>query len=148
MKASLILSPRALLVAGAALGMGLTTGCGSDDGSSDMSNDVTGELSEWKVKVSSKGAAAGPVTFTITNKGTIEHEFLVVKTDIPVGEIPLVDDKFEEEADGIEVIDEIAEFPKGETQTLEVDLAPGNYQLVCNIKGHYGSGMHTGFVVE
>lgn len=125
-------------------------GCGKDesDANRGMKNDVEGSVAEWAVEVNAEGAMAGEVTFTIANRGTIDHEFLVVKTDIPVGEIPLVDDRFEEDAEGIEVIDEIPEFPKGETKTLTLDLEPGNYQLVCNIAGHYAAGMHTGFVVQ
>jgi hypothetical protein len=125
-------------------------GCAADE--SDMArgikNDVTGSVQEWSVEVDADGSMAGEVTFTITNNGTIEHEFLVVKTDIPAGEIPLIEERFEEDAEGIDVIDEIPEFPKGETQTLTVDLVSGNYQLLCNIAGHYQAGMYTSFVVE
>lgn len=126
------------------------SGCGPDGEAAreGLSNTVTGSLKEWEVDVDAGGAMAGPVTFTITNNGTIEHEFLVVKTDLPDGEIPVVDDKFSEEGEGIEVIDEIEGFGKGETGTLTVDLQPGNYQLVCNITSHYAAGMHTTFVVK
>ena len=125
-------------------------GCAADESDSGrgIKNDVSGSVTEWSVEVDAEGAVAGEVTFSITNRGTIDHEFLVVKTDIPVGEIPLVDNRFEEDAEGIEVVDEIPEFPKGETETLTVELAPGNYQFVCNIAGHYAAGMHTGFVVQ
>lgn len=109
---------------------------------------VTGELKEWQVSVDADTAAAGQVTFEITNKGTIGHEFLVVKTDIADGEIPVDGDHFPEDAEGITVIDEIGEFPAGETQSLVLTLEPGAYQLVCNLPAHYGAGMHTSFIVE
>ena len=109
---------------------------------------VTGELKEWEVSVDADSAAAGQVTFEITNKGTIGHEFLVVKTDIADGEIPVDGDHFPEDAEGITVIDEIGEFPAGETQSLVLTLEPGSYQLVCNLPAHYGAGMHTSFIVE
>ncbi len=128
----------------------LGAGCAADESDSGrgIKNDVSGSVTEWSVDVDAEGAVAGEVSFSITNRGTIDHEFLVVKTDFPVGEIPLVDNRFEEDAEGIEVIDEIPEFPKGDTKTLTVELAPGNYQFVCNITGHYAAGMHTGFVVQ
>lgn len=109
---------------------------------------VTGELKEWEVSVDADSAAAGQVTFEIANKGTIGHEFLVVKTDIADGEIPVDGDHFPEDAEGITVIDEIGEFPAGETQSLVLTLEPGAYQLVCNLPAHYGAGMHTSFIVE
>ncbi len=111
------------------------------------SNDVSGSVQEWQVDVGSTVAHSGDVTFTIDNDGTIGHEFLIVKTDIPPGEIPIEGDHFPEDADGIEVIDEIGEFPVGTTETLTVTLGRGAYQLVCNLPEHYGNGMYIGFDV-
>ena len=127
-----------------------TAGCGADsnDGANATSNNITGTLHEWVVEVDATTAAAGDVTFTITNEGTIGHEFLVVKTDIAVGEIPLDGDHFAEPTDGIEVINEIGEFAKGTTEALTVNLTPGTYQLVCNLPDHYEAGMHISFKVE
>lgn len=124
-------------------------GCGSDsnDGANATSNNITGELNEWEVEVDATTAVAGDVTFTVTNEGTIGHEFLVVKTDIAVGEIPLDGDHFAEPTDGIEVINEIGEFAKGTTESLTVNLTPGTYQLVCNLPGHYEAGMSISFSV-
>lgn len=123
--------------------------CGGDanDSADATSNDIAGSVREWVVAVDATTAKAGDVTFTITNKGTIGHEFLVVKTDIENGKIPLGGDHFEEPSPGLEVIDEIHEFPAGETQKLTVTLEPGNYQLVCNLPAHYGAGMHFAFKV-
>jgi len=109
---------------------------------------VTGELTEWSVLVDASTVPAGEVTFTIANKGTMDHEFLVVKTDLPDGQIPVDGDRFSESLESITVIDEIAEYPAGTTESLTVTLDAGNYQLVCNISAHYGLGMHTPFIVE
>jgi uncharacterized cupredoxin-like copper-binding protein len=114
-----------------------------------LSNAVTGSVKEWEVDIDAAGAAAGDVTFTMTNNGSIQHEFLVVKTDIADGKIPLgADNRFSEEGEGLAVIDEIPEWNIKETKTLTVKLDPGNYQLLCNIEGHYANGMHTVFVVS
>ncbi len=123
--------------------------CGGDnnDSSDATNNDISGSVKEWVVAVNATTAKAGDVTFTISNKGTIGHEFLVVKTDIENGKIPLGGDHFEEPSAGLEVIDEIHEFPAGETKSLTVTLEPGNYQLVCNLPSHYGAGMHLSFKV-
>lgn len=123
--------------------------CGSDsnDSSDATSNDITGSVSEWVVSTDASTAKAGEVVFTITNDGTIGHEFLVVKTDIASGEIPLDGDHFAEPTDGIEVIDEIGEFAKGTTETLTLNLDAGTYQLVCNLPDHYSAGMHMEFTV-
>ena len=125
------------------------SGCGSDpsDAGGGTSNMVNGIVKEWEVEVDAGSANAGEVTFTVSNEGSIGHEFLVVKTDIEPGKIPLDGDHFPEPADGLEVIDEIGEYAAGSTETLTVTLAPGKYQLVCNLPGHYAAGMHAGFEV-
>src|SRR2546426_385548 len=38
---------------------------------------VTAKLSEWKVELSEAKIAAGPVSFTVTNAGSIPHAFEV-----------------------------------------------------------------------
>ena len=135
-----------IMVPAAALAL---AGCaGGTPTSTPSDGAISGEVKEWKVSVDADTVAAGQVTFEITNKGTIGHEFLVVKTDIAPGEIPVDGDHFPEDAEGITVIDEIGEFPAGETKSLVLTLEPGAYQLVCNLPAHYGAGMHTGFIVE
>ncbi len=130
----------------------LLNACGSDGDDSGSalgatSNDITGSVQEWEVNVDSAVARTGAVNFTITNSGTIGHEFLVVKTDIAPGEIPVDGNHFPEDASGIEVIDEIGEFKKGTTEPLTVTLEAGSYQLVCNLPSHYANGMFVGFEV-
>jgi len=118
------------------------------EGSATEGNFISGVVSEWKVSVTPNMATAGEVKFTIKNEGTIGHEFLVVKTDILDGQITLDGDHFSEPSPGLEVIDEIGEYPAGTTELLVLSLEAGNYQLVCNLPGHYAAGMHTSFVVS
>ena len=126
-------------------------GCGEDNndtaGGSDSDGAVTGVVTEWEVNVDQQKAPAGEVVFTVTNEGTIGHEFLVVKTDVADGDIELDGDHFSEENPSLLVIDEIGEYAKETTESLTVTLEPGNYQLVCNLPGHYENGMHTSFTV-
>ena len=127
---------------------GCTSDSSSDNGTTDRSTSVSGEVKEWTVSVDNATVPVGEVTFTVANAGTMDHEFLVVKTDLPDGEIPLEGDRFSENLESISVIDEIGEFAAGTTETLTVTLDAGTYQLVCNIPAHYQLGMHTPFVVE
>ena len=130
--------------------------CGADpssqpgiDTDDKESNKIVGQVSEWKVEVSASKAKAGEVIFAIANYGTIQHEFLVTKTSYEPGKIPLGENnRFDEELEGIEVIDEIPEWPVNEAKVLKVNLEPGTYELLCNIEGHYANGMHHTFIVE
>ena len=109
---------------------------------------ISGDLSEWKIAVDSSTVIAGDLTFRVRNSGTIDHEFVVVKTDIPAGAIPVQGGLFVEDQEGIDVIDEIPPFAKGGTEELAIALDAGLYQLVCNLPGHYQAGMHTTFIVK
>ena len=140
------------------MGVAALAGCGADpaDGpeadehrsSGEPRNSIAGSVGEWAVETTANRAYAGDVTFAITNFGTMKHEFLVVKTDFEPGKIPLTaESRFDEESDGLEVIDEIPEFEVKTTGLLTVKLEPGKYQLLCNIAGHYKAGMYRAFEV-
>ena len=115
-------------------------------------------LQEFEVVAQPDSVAAGKVTFRATNNGPEdEHEMVVIKTDLAADALPTKDDgSVDEDGDGIDAIDEIEEFPVGETKELDVDLDAGSYVLICNVvededgqtESHYQEGMRTAFTVE
>ena len=114
-----------------------------------VSNKITGSVEEWKVNVSAQSAEAGEVIFAIANYGSIQHEFLVTKTSYEAGMIPIgSNNRFDEEDEGLSVVDEIPEWAVNESKVLKVNLEAGTYELLCNIEGHYANGMHTSFRVS
>lgn len=145
----------------AALGLvimaGALTACGPDrnDGMGAVTgnikevpnNKISADVREYEIHATDQVAAAGDVTFTVTNYGTMQHEFLVIRTDYPVGQIPVEGEKFNEESAGVTNVGETGEFDPGLTKTVTVKLAKGRYQLVCNIPGHYKKGMSIPFEV-
>lgn len=148
--------PRLLAVAVLLVTPLVASGCGADPTDPGASPGVSAgppadkiavAVREWAVVATSGIAPAGEVTFAVTNFGTVRHEFLVVRTDYGPGAIPTgKDDRIDERADGVEVVDEIPEFAAGTTGVLTVKLLPGRYELLCNIQGHYGNGMHSPLV--
>jgi len=124
-------------------------GGGAEIGTGDSGQTVAVSVGEdgdaMYMRLSQDSVAAGSVTFVVTNEGQKEHEFLVIKTDTPAGEIPLLavpdgEHDFDEEAAG-EVIDEIGSIAAGATEELTVTLETGHYALACNLEGHYAAGM-------
>lgn len=119
-----------------------------NDTSNIVANKITGSVGDWYVDVSASKAKAGEVVFAIANFGTVQHEFLVTKTSYEPGKIPIGENnRFDEDDPGIEVIDEIKEWPVNEAKVLTLDLEPGQYELLCNIESHYGLGMWHSFEV-
>lgn len=83
-------------------------------------NAVSVLLTEFTIDMPAE-IPAGPTTFEISNAGTIEHSFEI-------------------EGQGIE--EELEQnLQPGETQTLELDLAPGTYEIYCPVDEHADKGM-------
>ncbi len=108
---------------------------------------VNVSLKEWGVTPAVLKAEAGSVTFSVANTGTKEHEFVVIKTDTPADKLAVAKGEVDEGSAG-ESPGEIEGIQAGQTASKTFDLAPGHYIFLCNIEGHYASGMHADFNVE
>jgi len=93
----------------------------------------------------------GTVSFLVTNDGSIDHEMVV----LPLASSQTAgarsaggDGKIDEagslgeasKTNGANAGDGIA---PGASGWVTVSLAPGHYELVCNLPRHYGAGMYT-----
>jgi len=108
---------------------------------------VSATLSDTKIVVDRDSISAGKVTFTVKNTGTIEHELVVLRTDVPADKIQPDSDepgKMSEEGS----LGESGDIAAGETKQFSLNLAPGRYVFMCNQPGHYMVGMHIPFVVK
>lgn len=131
--------------------------------------DITATLAEWRIDLSSALAPAGRVSFSITNRGAVPHEFLIIRTDTSAGDLPVMDNMIDIAAMGgpmsttmnmpgmspstgmahpagtVGVVDELA---AGATALLAVDVVPGHYVVVCDLPAHYQQGMRVDFTVQ
>ncbi len=93
--------------------------------------------------------AAGDVTFTVQNTGTIDHEVVVLKTETGFDELAVgkpEPDKIDESASVGESGDPAVK--PGETRSFTIKaMTSGKYVLVCNIAKHYAMGMRAPFTV-
>jgi plastocyanin len=85
-------------------------------------------LTEWKVELARDTVPAGPVTFRLSNKGTITHGFYVRGEGVDKGS---------------------REVAAGASGTLTVTLKPGTYEVFCPMSdnSHKAAGMVKSLVV-
>lgn len=144
----------------------LLVACGEDeDAGGGATTSVQVTLDEWAVATEPASTPSGEVTFEVSNAGEEVHEFVVIRTDLGLLDLPTADDGSvdEEGAEDLEVLGEVEDIAAGASETLTLDLEAGQYVLICNIveeamemdetdmehdPSHYQNGMRTVFTVE
>jgi uncharacterized cupredoxin-like copper-binding protein len=111
---------------------------------------VNVRLEDFKVRRDAAVVPAGTVSFRILNQGPTSHEFKVVRTDLAPDKLPLQRDGLtvNEDAPGIDLVDEVGGLDIDDRQNLALRLAPGNYVFYCNFEGHYLGGMYAALTVR
>lgn len=98
---------------------------------------VSVTMSDFKFEPSKLDATAGKLTITAKNVGREEHELVLVRTKRAPDAIPVKGD----EASEANAVGEIPEQRPGQSATKTFTLEPGSYVFLCNVPGHYASGM-------
>jgi hypothetical protein len=102
---------------------------------------------DFKISVPRKPVRSGAVSLSVHNKGPDSHELVVVRKR--AGELPLRKDGQTVDEDAIEKSTAETLEPGGPgTRRLRLHLAPGRYELFCNMSGHYLGGMEADLVVQ
>lgn len=83
---------------------------------------ITVVLREFEFEPRPLKAKAGKVRFLLLNRGTVDHDFM----------IPSVMGAMEHEKDLVK---------PGRSKTIEIELKPGTYEVICTIPGHQDAGM-------
>lgn len=111
---------------------------------------VTVTLDEWSVVTDKASVASGPIRFVVTNSGpNNDHEFVVVRTDLDPGALPMGDKGTVDEASGdLEVLGEVEDLKVGQSGQITPNLPAGSYALICNLEAHYKLGMWISFTVS
>lgn len=114
-------------------GYGAASG-GGDDGAAATTEDAAGggetiaiAETEYKLDPAEVTAKAGSVTLDVSNDGGAVHNLEIEGNDV------------EEVTDMLD---------PGDSGSLTVDLAPGEYELYCAIDGHRDLGMEGSLTVE
>ncbi len=96
-------------------------------------------LGDMWIKSAAPTAKAGKVTFAVENQGAMRHGLAIVKApaEAPGGML-----------DESTFLAKGGNLAAGATETVSADLAPGEYELVCHLAGHYTAGQKLPFKVE
>ena len=103
-------------------------------------------LTEFDVTPDLISAAAGAVSFAVSNDGGGQHNFRVIQSDLEPDALPTSGTQVDE--DQLEVIASSASIDAGSSETVSAELDAGSYVLICNVAGHYRLGMYAAFTVE
>lgn len=123
-----------------------------------MGNGMMGGVPRGMMRLGASPAsvAAGQVSFVATNMGSVDHELVIlplsgnqsagtrtVQADGTVDETGSLGEA--SNTCGAGAGDGIA---PGASSWVTITLAPGRYELVCNLPGHYAAGMYTQLTVR
>jgi len=131
------------LLAAAGLAVG---GCGKTGHTAKSSRVVSVGESDFHIAAPTQ-IKAGNVVLRVSNQGPDRHELIVVRTDGKA--LPLRGDGLTVDEEAVEKREPGALEPgaPGGKRELAVNLAPGRYVFICNMEGHYMSGMRHEVVV-
>jgi uncharacterized cupredoxin-like copper-binding protein len=112
-------------------------------GSSAPAGDIQATTVNFKILMP-RTLSTGTHTIGLTNNGSVDHEVVLFKTDLPANRLPLQanGDVNEDSPLLTNVADSGEPLKAGGTESFKTaQLSPGHYVAVCNLPGHYRLGM-------
>lgn len=120
----------------------VTTAC-SNDADPGSTTTITATLSDSAIELDQSSVPAGTTSISVMNEGSLVHEIEVFagdETDLPVTQGVA-------DTSTLDLVDEVEDIVPGTSVTLDLDLPPGEYVILCNLPGHYQMGMVTRLTV-
>lgn len=105
--------------------------------------DVQVDLREYRIAFARGALRAGAQTIFVRNRGTLAHDFIILRTDAPPDQLQIDGARAKEEGR----VAATRSLGPARGELLTVDLAPGTYVIICNEPGHYALQMRTGVTV-
>lgn len=130
----------ALALAAAVLSAGLVAITASPADTATSGTVVSVSLTEWKLVPGQVTVRAGRISFIVRNDGTMDHEFLVLRSDRHHHSLKVKGGKAVEAGR----LGEIPQIPSGTSKRITLRVAPGRYVMLCNMLGHYQAGQFAG----
>jgi uncharacterized cupredoxin-like copper-binding protein len=128
----------ALALAAAVSSAGLVAVTASPAETATSGSAVSVALVEWKLVPGQITVRAGRVTFVVRNDGTMDHEFVVLRSDRHHHSLTVKGGKAVETGR----LGEIPKIPSGTAKRITLKVPRGRYVMLCNMLGHYQAGQY------
>ncbi len=110
---------------------------------------MQGMMGMMSIRTNVASVKTGKIAFDVSNLSrSIIHEMLVVAVDNPNAPLPYDYSTGQVPEQQVKVLGETEDMEPNAEKTITLDLAPGSYLLICNVPGHYASGMWTALTVN
>jgi uncharacterized cupredoxin-like copper-binding protein len=108
---------------------------------------ITISMGEFFFKPKDATASAGRVTLTAPNTGRVEHELVLLRTNVDPAKLK-TNGAGEVNEDAYSGPGEIPDIKAGQTKQATLLFEPGTYVMICNLPGHYKAGMYGRLTVK
>lgn len=131
------------IIALALVGLLVLSACGGGGGSSGSATNVTVTLTEFKFDPATVSVPAGAkVNLTLTNNGSAQHSWVVMKQGTKVN------GTFTDADKANIYFSQVVDAGKTVTATFTAPSTAGDYQIVCDLAGHLEAGMQGTLTVK
>jgi len=101
---------------------------------------------DFRIVVTPKRIPAGEAELVVRNHGPDVHELIIVRSRR--SRLPIRLDELTVDEEAVNEVGAVEGLPPNGVRRLLLHLAPGRYEVFCNMAGHFMAGMSGTLVVE
>ena len=101
---------------------------------------------DFHLVVEPRRVPAGDVELVVKNQGPDTHEVIMVRSS--GSQPPLRRDGLTVDEEALKEVGAVEALGPRRMERVRLHLAPGRYELFCNMAGHFMAGMHSQLVVD
>jgi hypothetical protein len=121
-------------------------GCAdSDTGARVSGNLVRVSEKDFRIVVTPDHIPAGETELVVRNQGPDTHELIIVRSRR--SRLPLRLDGLTVDEEAVRAVATVEGVAPERAGRVRLHLAPGRYEVFCNMAGHFMAGMHSELVV-
>lgn len=125
----------------------VVVGCADSDTGSRVSGSLVHvSVKDFRIVVTPDHIPAGETELVVRNQGPDTHELIIVPSQR--SRLPLRLDGLTVDEEALRATATVEGVGPKSVGRVRLHLAPGRYELFCNMAGHFMAGMHNKLVVD